>query len=707
MIPSFASSTSSLSRRIVLAIGVVLFLIVGALAWAGSRMIHARVTRSMELDLRQASEQAGLVIAGVVAERERQVGLLASLPAVVDAARLGAERARALGLVGRPLEEAERRYDSTRTLAVDPRTRQFLLDRGASLELAEVLVTEVHGFNVITTDRTSDFVQSDEDWWRQAMATGSSLAEASYDESAKQVSLSVASAVREREGAPAVGVMKVVYGLAALQGAVTAAATGDAIRVELIDQEGRVIASSDRKPDLSLLPGYAGLPRTAVAALVRYDDGGPQRASVRATNGTAWRVVAHTLESLATAEVRRADAFLAVAGSGVVVLLLGALAGVNGFMTRRIARPAALLAAAAESVAAGDLGVHVAETGADDEMGRLARATRGMIAGLRNLTVTIKSSAAETAAMALDLTASSEEISASSQQMAQTSADLTQQAVEMARTIQAMAEDSNRLVGLSAALSGGVAEGVMRNQRLRLLARENRERLDTGARKLEELVAEVQGNAAAAEALAATSEEIRGFVDLVQRMARQSKLLAFSAGLEARRAGPEAAGFVAVANEVDLLATTSSEAAEHTERGVAELLARVKEARASSGRSAVAVESVRRTTHHALESFGHVEAAVADTEAWTDAIHQASRTSNSVVEQTTRRLDALARGTEAFAAAMQEVAAVAQEQSASTEEIVGTAAELSATAERLSREVGGFRLPDQRPALSALTGPRT
>src|ERR1043166_3726082 len=485
MIPSFASSTSSLSRRIVLAIGAGLFVIVGALAGAGSREVHARWTRSMELDLRQASEQAGLVIAGVVAEREREVGLLASLPAVVDAARLGAERARALGLVGRPIEELERRFDSTRTLDVDPRTRQFLIDRGAPLQLAEVLVTDIHGFNAITTERTSDFVQSDEGWWRQAMATGSSLAEASYDESAKQVSLSVASAVREREGAPAVGVMKVVYGLAAIQEAVTAAGREDVILVEVIDDQGRVLAGSARKPDLSPLPGNARLPRITAASLVRYDDGAPQLASVRATNGTAWRVVAHTAESLAKAEVRRADAFLALAGSGVVVLLLGALAGVNGFLTRRIARPAALLAVAAESVAAGDLSVHVAETGADDEMGRLARATSGMIADLRNLTATIKPSAAETAAMALDLTASSEEISASSQQMAQTSADLTQQAVEMARTIQEMAGDSNRMVALSAALTGGVAEGVMRNQRLRLLARENRERLDTSARKLE------------------------------------------------------------------------------------------------------------------------------------------------------------------------------------------------------------------------------
>ena len=100
----------------------------------------------------------------------------------------------------------------------------------------------------------------------------------------------------------------------------------------------------------------------------------------------------------------------------------------------------------------------------------------------------------------------------------------------------------------------------------------------------------------------------------------------------------------------------------------------------------------KRSTSFGLESFGQVESAVAETEAWTAAIQQAALTSNSVVEHTTQRLDALARGTEAFAAAMQEVAASAQEQSASTEEIAGTASALASTAEKLANQAGRFRL---------------
>lgn len=686
-----ATSASTLSRRIVLWVGVALLVVLGALGLVGSRLIEERIRRQAEAGVLQAAEQAALVIDRVVAERERQVQLLASLPNVVDAARLGSQRANQLGLSDLMLEEAERRFDSTRSLNVDARTRRFLIERGTSLDLAEVLVTDTNGFNAVTTARTSDFVQSDEVWWRQSVTLGKSAATASYDESAQRVTISVASAVRERDDAPAVGVMKVVYGLHALEEAVNDAGTTGVIRVDLIDGAGRVIASSGGPAGLKPLLGHSSLPRES-PGVVGFTAEEPRLASVLAANSKAWRVVASIPRAVAFAELRRARTLLGIAGLGVFGLLVGALAAMNAFMKRRIATPAAALAAAAESVAAGDLTIRVTESHADDEIGRMTRATSAMIGGLRNLTVAIKDSAGTTAEMALDLTSSSEEIAASAQQMSQTSIDLSQQSSEMVRNIQEMVADSAKLLELSTALASGVADGVKRNERLRELARGNRQRLNASARDLETLVAEAQNGIQAAEGLSAASSEIRDFVELVQRMARQSKLLALSAAMEASRAGAEGAGFGVVAKEVERLATTSAQAAERTEQVVNALLAKVEESRASSARSGAAVENVRRSTQAGLESFLQVEAAVADTEAWTADIEAAALTTNSVVEDTSRRLDALARGTEAFAAAMEEVAASAEEQSASTEEIASTAAALSSTAERLSQQAGAFRL---------------
>lgn len=483
-----------------------------------------------------------------------------------------------------------------------------------------------------------------------------------------------------------------VFGLAALLEATNEAATQGEIAVELIDAEGRVIASSTRPADLKALPGHQALPKADSARIFSFNDGREQRASLRPANGNAWRVLAHTPNSLVAAELRSANTILGMSGLAVFLVLAAALAAMNTFMDKRIAMPAAALAGVVESVAGGDLSVRMAESTADDEIGRLGRATTKMVGGLRALTVAIKGSAREAAGMAMDLTASSEEMAASSQEIAQTSVELSRQSAEMAHTIQEMLNGSSRLVELSAALTAGVTEGVKRNEQLRALARENGQRLIASAQELEVLVGEVQSSTTAAEALGAASQEIREFVELVQYMARQSKLLAFSASMEASRAGEGGAGFAVVAKEVQRLADGSSEAAEKTEKVVTALLQKVEETRASSSRTAVTVERVRRTTQHGLEAFGHVEAAVADTEAWTAVVERASVTSTSVAQDTTQRLDALARGTEAFAQAMEEVAASAEEQSASTEEIASTAADLATTAEKLSEQAGAFRL---------------
>jgi methyl-accepting chemotaxis protein len=441
-------------------------------------------------------------------------------------------------------------------------------------------------------------------------------------------------------------------------------------------------------------------------SFIDYDIGADQRrAAVRLTNGGSWRIVAHTSNAVAAEQLRTAMLWLGLIGGGMLVVLLAALSVASMFMNRRISRPAAALAAATESVAAGDFSIRIATSDADDEIGRLSRATGKMIAELRRLATAIIGSARETATMATEITAGAEHMASAAQQMADTSGDLSAQSSDMAETIQEMATDAARLVELSGALTAGAHDGLERNQRLRDLARENRARFDASASELDALVEEVQSSAASVEALAAASGEIKAFVTLVQKMARQSKLLALNAAMEAARAGDQGEGFAVVAGEVRRLSASSFEAAEKTEKLVVDVLHRIEQSRLSSARSAAAVHSVRELTRHGLESFSQVEQAVIDTEAWTGEIDRAAGTMNAVVAETTHRLEALARGTETFAAAMQEVAASSQEQSASTQEIAAAAGSLAAAAERLSTLVATVRLDDDvKPLPPAAAG---
>ena len=311
-----------------------------------------------------------------------------------------------------------------------------------------------------------------------------------------------------------------------------------------------------------------------------------------------------------------------------------------------------------------------------------------MIAELRRLAGALNESAQETASMTAEINASSEEMAASAGQIAHTASDLSQQANVMAETIQTLAGSSEQLVGVASKLDAGAKEGVERNARLRGLALDNRSRLDDSSRSLTALTSDAEASAAAIDQLAQASEEVRSFVTLVQKLARQSKLLALNAAMEAARAGDHGHGFAVVAEEVRRLAAMSSDAAERTERVVSGVLNGIAQSRSSSERTVETVRAVRGATEEGSRSFGEIEKAVAEADGWTSSIQNASTAANGIARDLSTKLDMLAVGTESFAAAMEEVAASSEEQSASTEQIAAAAATLSGAAERLGQHRG-------------------
>jgi methyl-accepting chemotaxis protein len=415
---------------------------------------------------------------------------------------------------------------------------------------------------------------------------------------------------------------------------------------------------------------------------------------VVSTNEGRWRVIAHMRESDAMHSYNLARYSLIIGLVVMFALIVASLYFVSAFIERRVTGPAAELALAAEAVAAGDLSKRVTHFGSDDEIGRLARAVAAMIAELRRLATTLNESAAETSSMSGEITASSEEMAASAGQIAHTAADLSQQANVMAETIQSLATSSENLVGLAGNLEAGAHEGVERNTQMRTLALANRARLDESSRSLLSLSGDAEASASAIEELAQASEEVRSFVTLVQKLARQSKLLALNAAMEAARAGEHGHGFAVVAEEVRRLAAMSSDAAEKTERVVNGVLRGIAQSRSSSERTVETVRAVRGATDEASRSFGQIEEVVAEADGWTTSISRAVSASKGLAHEMRAKLDSLSTGTESFAAAMQEVAASSEEQSASTEQIAAAAATLSVAADRLTKVVANLRLDD-------------
>jgi methyl-accepting chemotaxis protein len=685
-------SGRSLRWRLVGGVGIGAVIVLGIVGYAGIELLKRSVAGDEDDHLVNATALSKQLVERVLDERARQVELIAAAPSVVAAAEKGTSVSRDRGLPKMSIPQLEQMFKDTRSQQVDPSAMTFLDDLLKKLDIAEVMVTDQYGYNAVTTSPSSDFVQSDEGWWQTAWNTGSTTAQATADPATQRTVVELSAVVRDH--ANRVGVVKVKFGLSIVDSVLAqGSAGGGALRVDLVDSTGKVIASS--------VAGRRFKPFTAFTALTGHDgghaftygaDSARQRGAVASANGGQWQVVAHMDLSDATHTYDVARWSMLVGMLAIFALVLAALFLVGRFIEQRITLPAAQLAMVAEAVAAGDLSKHIALSSGDDEIGRLARAITAMIAELRHLATALKESTVETTSMTTEITASSEEMAASAGQIAHTASDLSSQATSMAETITALAESSENLVHIASDLDTGAHEGVDRNTKLRALALENRARLDESTNALSTLSSDVEASAAAIEQLAQASEEVRSFVTLVQKLARQSKLLSLNAAMEAARAGEHGHGFAVVAEEVRRLAAMSSDAAEKTEVVVSGVLRGIEQSRHSSERTVHTVHAVSGATQEGSRSFGQIEAAVAEAEGWTGSVQRTVTAANALARTMRSKLDMLATGTDSFAAAMEEVAASSEEQSASTEQIAAAASTLSGAADHLSKLVANLRL---------------
>ncbi|MEO8563925.1 MAG: methyl-accepting chemotaxis protein [bacterium] len=686
---SVVRSASSLQRRFLLGAGMGGTALILLMAWGVDLALERFARRETDARLVGAVQRAQSLVTQSLADRERQVEVLAFAPAVVEAARQGIERSASLGLDKIPAPDLERRFELERSLQVSPLARNFLLGVLPRLDGAEISVTETHGFNAVTTRRTADFVQSDESSWQAAWTDGLSTVGTAFDSSSRSSYVTAAAVIKE--GDTRLGVISLAFQSAPLVAALDKA--GDGIRIDVVDSTNRIVLSSDSLGLGHYLAGLAGN-RSVQGAVF---DAGNERVIDARTNRGRWRLVAHQSSTALDSPYRSARAALASAVAVLLIILVGVLVAVHQFLARRISGPATELAIAAEAVAAGDFSVTIAHASADDEIGRLGRAISAMILELRRLAQALAGSALETTNMSAEITAGSEEMAATAGEIANTASDLSAQATTMAESIASLAQSASALRELATTLDDGARGGVTRNESLRALALENRAGLDASSESLGALSGDVAASAHAIESLGAASEEIRTFVGLVRKLARQSKLLALNAAMEAARAGEHGEGFAVVASEVRRLAAMSSDAAERTEEIVGGVLSAIQQSRESAARAVTTAEEVRAATSRATDSFTEIEMAVVEAEAWTASVEQTSAETSALVEHMTSRLDVLASGTESFAAAMEQVAASSQEQSASTQEIAGAAATLASAADRLSKLVANLQLGQAAP----------
>jgi aerotaxis receptor len=224
-------------------------------------------------------------------------------------------------------------------------------------------------------------------------------------------------------------------------------------------------------------------------------------------------------------------------------LLASLRRGLARLLPARLARRAALLAAARQ-LAAGDLAALSLPEGAGDE---LAQALRQTQLNLR--------------ALVGDSRGGLDALTRLSQEVAQGNRDLAARSEQQAAALTETSASMDQLVGLIQTSTGFAhkASGVM--DQLGAQAQQS----DAAVLQLSE---PMQG-------IRSSSARIGDFSGQIDGIAFQTTLLALNAAVEAARAGEHGRGFAVVAGEVRLLATRSSTAAREIKRLVDEAATRI------------------------------------------------------------------------------------------------------------------------------------
>src|SRR6266571_1993581 len=458
-------------------------------------------------------------------ERRHEAEALAGSPAVVRAALDASQSAVRQRLPQLDIPTLERMFNQRRELGGDPDLAAYLRGYAEHSDFAELFFTESHGYNVLASDRTSDFVQSDEEWWQQAVKTGGYEGPPRYDSSAAVVSLEYDIAIRAPRVARPVGVLKAVFALDRLSQLLAAADLPGGVRLEVVDAQGRRIVTPDSAELLRPLPQAADIPRQSRPATARVVGPGGSAdlvITVPTTNGKWW-VVFREPERAAYAVARTTATNIVL---WTVALFGAALTLLFVFwrrLNRRVTEPVKAAGAIASRVAGGDLSVTVA-----------------------------------------------------TEQMSATCQDLTKRAAEQAQLVRAAADDAGKILQIATILAAGADDSVRRNSAVAGVAKRHKDVLDQSTAQLAKLVEEVGKGAAEADALARASADIQKFVAQAKSVATQTNMLALNAAIEAARAGPQGRGFAVVADEVRKLASVAAAAATDTADTVRGVLGRVQ-----------------------------------------------------------------------------------------------------------------------------------
>jgi hypothetical protein len=207
---------------------------------------QAQLRESFGRQLERSAERTAAAVDAYVYRRIIDVSLLARLPELRDAAA-GLSRG---PYDARQVADLDRAWTSSRAIPPalvpmlqGPASRLLRDIVGQDPVYREILLTDRNGRLAAVSGASTDYDQSDEEWWRATFddsATGRvTVSDVRWDESARVYALEIATPVPETAGGGTAGILKVVADVREL----LAAVAGGAEDAMLIRRDGSIVFS--------------------------------------------------------------------------------------------------------------------------------------------------------------------------------------------------------------------------------------------------------------------------------------------------------------------------------------------------------------------------------------------------------------------------------------------------------------------------------
>ncbi len=313
---------------------------------------------------------------------------------------------------------------------------------------------------------------------------------------------------------------------------------------------------------------------------------------------------------------RQASSGLIIAAAALA-LLFGLGAAI--LISLAIVRPLKRVIGLAESIAAGDLSVHI-EQDRRDEIGQLLSAMQRMAGNLREMVGRLQGGVAQISSSAQTLSATAE----------QTRQGVNGQKLETDQVATAMSQMTATVHEVARNAEAAAASTEQADQRVDAGSQVVRQTLQ----RIEQLARAMEATTQSIQRLSQDTQRIDAVLDVIKSVAEQTNLLALNAAIEAARAGEQGRGFAVVADEVRALA-------KRTQQSTAEIESLIAALREGSRRAVTDME----------QSASLVSLTVGD------------------ANQTEGALAAIAEAVSLISEMNQQIAAAAEQQSAVAEEI--------------------------------------